>query len=298
MGASTNSRVQTASRDHFHAGIPPTGLVLVAIGSVQLGSALAKGLLPSLGPGGAAFLRVGWAALALALFWRPSLAGYRRSDYFAAVLFGLSMAMMNLTFYSALDRIPLGIAVTLEFVGPLGVAIAGSRRILDLLWTVFAGVGIVLLTPWGGVRLDALGMLFALVAGGFWALYIMLSARVGRSFSGGTGLTLAMVVGGVALLPFGVANAGAQLLDPRLLGVGALVALLSSVIPYSLEMEALRSLATRLFGVLMSLEPAVAAVLGFVILRQVLDLRAILALALVSAASLGASRTAAPRLVD
>lgn len=298
MSASTDSRLRAASTRQSRVGIPPTGLVVVAIGSVQLGSAFAKGLLPSLGPGGAAFLRVGWAALVLALFWRPRLTGYRRSDYAAAILFGLSMALMNFAFYLALDRIPLGVAVTLEFVGPLGVAVAGSRRALDVLWALLAGSGIVLLAPWGGLHVDGLGMLFALLAGGCWAVYIVLSARVGRSFAGGSGLTLAMVVAGFVLLPIGVASAGRHLLDMRLLAGGAVVAVLSSVIPYSLEMEALRSLATRVFGVLMSLEPAVAAILGFVILRQVLDLRAVVALVLVSAASLGASRAAAPVLLD
>lgn len=272
--------------------------MLIAVGSVQVGSAIAKGLLNDLGPGGAVFLRVGCAALVLLLFSRPALRGYRRIDYGTAVLFGLSMAVMNLSFYGALDRIPLGVAVTLEFVGPLGVAVAGSRRALDLLWAMLAGGGIVLLAPWGGIHLDGLGILFALLAGGCWAIYILLSARVGQIFAGTGGLTLAMMVGGIALLPVGVANAGTHLLDPRLLLGGGAVALLSSVIPYSLELEALRSLPTRLFGVLMSIEPGVAAILGFIILRQVLGVRAVLALVLVTAASLGASRTGSPPVRD
>jgi inner membrane transporter RhtA len=198
---------------------------------------------------------------------------------------------MNLAFYEALERIPLGIAVTIEFCGPLGVAVAGSRRAMDGVWVVLAACGILLLAPWGGIHLDAWGVFFALVAATCWATYIYLSARVGRVFPGGGGLALAMTAGGIALLPFGIADAGVHLFEPRLLLGGLAVALLSSVIPYSCELEALRTLPTRVFGVLMSLEPAVAAVMGFLILHQVLSARALSAIVLVTAASVGASRS-------
>jgi inner membrane transporter RhtA len=201
---------------------------------------------------------------------------------------------MNLSFYSALDRIPLGVAVTLEFVGPLGLAVAGSRRTLDAVWIVLGSSGIALLTPWGGIRLDAAGVMFALLAGAFWAAYIVLSARVGRIYAGGRGLAIAMSAGAVTLLPLGVSGAGSRLLLPGVIAGGIGVALLSAVIPYSLELEALRSIPTRVFGILMSLEPAVAAVVGFVVLGQVLGWRAIVALILVSTASVGATRFSTP----
>ena len=270
--------------------MPPTGLVLLAIGSVQLGSAIAKHLFHALGPGGAVFLRIGFGALVLLILWRPRFRGYARADYAVAILFGLTVAAMNFSFYSALDRIPLGIAVTLEFVGPLGVAVAGSRRVLDGVWVLLAAVGIVLLAPWGGIKLNTLGVMLALLAGSFWAAYIFLSARVGRVFIGGTGLALAMVVGGLVSTPIGVLSAGTSLLRPQLLLVGACVALLSAVIPYSFELEALRRLPTKVFGVLMSLEPAVAAILGFIVLGEVLALRAVIAIVLVTVAAAGASR--------
>jgi inner membrane transporter RhtA len=279
---------------------PPTSLVLLPIFFVQLGAALAKGLFDQLGPGGTLFLRVGFAALVLFILWRPSVRGYARGDYLVAILFGLTLAAMNFTFYQALDRIPLGVAVTLEFVGPLGVAVAGSRRMLDLLWVVLAAAGIVLLAPLdvlGETDLDPVGVALALLAGLFWASYILLSARTGSIFPGGTGLVIAMCIGTAVLVPVGIVGGGAALLDPGLLLAGFAVAMLSSVVPYSLELEALRKLPARVFGVLMSLEPAVAALVGFVILGERLGLRALAAVLLVTVAAVGASRFAglAPR---
>src|SRR3954463_15249920 len=202
---------------------------------------------------------------------------------------------MNLTFYEAIARIPLGIAVTIEFAGPLAVAIALSRRRLDALWVVLAAVGILLLArPGGGGDLDTTGVLLALLAAVFWASYILLSARAGQAFPGGSGLALAMVVGGVVLLPVGVAGGGSALLDPGLLAAGAGVALLASAIPYSLELEALRRLPTQVFGILMSLEPAIAALTGFVILGEGLRGRDVIAIVLVACASAGASLSAPP----
>ena len=195
---------------------------------------------------------------------------------------------MNLSFYAALDRIPLGIAVTFEFVGPLGVAIAGSRRGRDLVWVALAAAGIALLSPGLGGSIDALGMTFALIAGAFWGAYIYLAARLGRMFERGDGLALAMALSTLFLLPSGLAAGGGDLLDPRLAAIGVAVALLSSAIPYSLELEALRRLPARTFGVLMSLEPAVAVMVGLIFLDQGLAGREIAAIALVVAASAGA----------
>jgi inner membrane transporter RhtA len=277
--------------------VPPVALVLGAISSVQVGAAIAKSLFDEIGASGTVFVRVLFAALVLALIWRPEVAGHGRREILLAVLFGLTLAAMNLAFYSALDRIPLGITVTLEFVGPLGVAVAGSRSALDLLWVALAAGGILLLSDFGAADLDGVGVALALFAGCLWGTYILLSARVGRVFPGGSGLTLAMIVAAAALLPVGVAGAGADLLVPWILAAGAAVAILSSAIPYSLELEALRRMPQHVFGVLMSLEPAVAALAGFVLLGEDLVPRELVAILFVVAASAGAASGAkiAPR---
>lgn len=269
--------------------VPPVILVIGAISSVQVGAALAKTLFDEIGPGGTVFVRVLFAALVLALIWRPRVAGLGRREILLAVLFGLTLAGMNLAFYSALDRIPLGITVTLEFVGPLGVAVAGSRGALDLLWVALAAAGILLLSDFGSGDLDRVGVALALLAGCLWAAYILLSARVGRVFPGGSGLALAMILAAALLVPVGVADAGADLLVPWILAAGAAVAILSSALPYSLELEALRRMPPGVFGVLMSLEPAVAALAGFVVLGEDLVPRELVAILLVVAASAGAA---------
>jgi inner membrane transporter RhtA len=277
--------------------VPPVALVLAAISSVQFGAALAKTLFDEIGAGGTVFLRVVFAAVILAAVWRPHVADARRGELWLAAAFGLVLGGMNLAFYSALDRIPLGVATTFEFVGPLGVAVAASRRPLDLLWVALAAAGILLLSDFGDDGLDGLGVGLALLAGGFWAAYILLSARVGRAFPGGSGLALAMIVASVLLLPVGVADAGGDLLLPGVLATAAGVAILSSAIPYSLELEALRRMPAGVFGVLMSLEPAVAALAGFVVLGEDLAARELVAILLVVAASAGAASQAgvAPR---
>jgi inner membrane transporter RhtA len=273
--------------------VPPVGLVVLGILSVQIGAAFAKALFPVVGPYGTVFLRLVFAALILMIAWRPRVRGHTGRDYLLVLLFGLVFAAMNTSFYASLDRLPLGVAVTVEFVGPLGVAVFGSRRLLDLLWTVLAAGGIVLLTPLAGVsgvQIDSLGLALALLAGLCWAAYILISVRVGQSFPGGTGLALGTAVGAVLVAPIGIWQGGQQLLDWPLLATGAAVALLSSVIPYSLELEALRKLPARVFGVLMSIEPGIAAIVGFVVLGEALGERELLALGLITAASIGATR--------
>jgi len=225
----------------------------------------------------------------LIALWRPRLRGRFRRDLYLAAAFGLVLAGMNLSFYHALDRIPLGIAVTIEFVGPLGVAIAGSRRPIDALWVALAAVGILALARGQTHGLDLLGALLALLAGCLWAAYILLNARVGRAFERGTGLGLAMCVASLVVLPVGVVEGGRHLLEPKSLALGAAVGMLSSAIPYSFEIEALRRIATSLFGVLMSLEPAMAVVAGLIVLGQSLTAREIVGIALVVCASIGAS---------
>jgi inner membrane transporter RhtA len=279
--------------------VPPVALVLGAAASVQLGGALAKTLFDEVGPGGTVMLRTLFAALILAALWQPSMRGRSRREWALIALFGFCLAGMNYAFYASLDRIPLGVAVTFEFVGPLGVAVFGSRRALDLLWVVLAAAGILLLAdPNGGF--DGVGVALALLAGAFWAAYILVAARMGQVIPGGAGLALAMVVAAALLLPVGLADAGGDLLDPVVLGVGLAVAILSSAIPYSLEFEALRRLPAGVFGVLMSLEPAMATLAGLVVLGEVLGARELVAIGLVVVASAGAARgaTGAPAVRD
>jgi inner membrane transporter RhtA len=261
------------------------GMVLAAAGSLQVGAAFAVTLFDDLGPAGAAFLRLAFAAVVLWAIWRPRLAG----DLRLAGAFGVALGLMNWSIYEAMDRIPLGVAVTIEFAGPLLVAVIGSRRPLDGLWIVLAGAGIVLLADPGGGSIDPLGVVFALSAAACWMAYIYLSKRTGAAFPGGSGLALAMAVGALVVLPAGVIQAGGALGEPDLLGSALVVALASSVLPYSLELEALRRLPEAVFGVLMSLEPAVAALAGFVVLDQDLGAREIAAIAMVVVASAGAA---------
>ncbi len=270
---------------------PSTALVLGGIASVQFGAAIAATLFDTAGPAGTALLRLTFGSAILLAVWRPRLAGRTREDLRLAALFGVVLGAMNLSFYGAIDRIPLGIAVALEFVGPLTVALAGSRRRLDLLWVALAAVGIILLTRHEGHGLDAVGVALALLAGALWGTYILVNARLGQAFEGGTGLALAMCVGTVAVAPFGITEAAGQLLSAEALALGAAVGILSSAIPYSFEVEALRRIRPAVFGVLMSLEPAVAALAGLIVLGQRLGGRTLIGIALVIAASVGAARS-------
>lgn len=271
-------------------GVPPTALVLAGIVSVQVGAALAKQLFASAGAAGVVSMRLVFAGVVLLLFWRSALRiGWRAVP--VALAYGAVLGLMNLSFYESIDRIPLGMAVTIEFLGPLAVALAGSRRWTDPVWAVLAGGGVVLLTQADG-DIQWLGVLFALGAGVLWASYILLSAALGEQTSGGGGLAIAMAFGGVLIAPIGVFEAGSSLLDPAVLVVGFLVAMLSSVLPYSVELEALRRIPPRVFGVLMSLEPAVAALAGLVVLGQFMNIPQWLGIVCVVAASVGATRTA------
>jgi len=271
---------------------PSSVLVVGAIASVQFGAAIAAKLFAEVGTAGAVLLRLVSATIVLLILWRPRVHGRNARELALAALFGVVLAGMNLSFYAALDRIPLGIAVTLEFIGPLTVAILGSRRPLDLLWVALAAGGIAALTHGSDHGLNPLGIAFALLAASFWAAYIFVNARVGRAYPGGTGLALAMCIASLLALPLGVAAGGTHLLEPRSLALGAAVGILSSAIPYSFEIEALRRIAPSVFGVLMSLEPAMAALAGFIVLGQGLSARALLGVALVVTASIGASRRA------
>lgn len=271
---------------------PAIVLVLTGITSVQFGSALATTVFAEAGAAGTVLMRTAFAAIVLMVLWRPARATLNRITARDILLYGITLAFMNLCFYEALDRLPLGIAVTLEFVGPLTVAIAGSRTRLDVVWVLLAAGGILLLAPDIGDGLDPLGVVLALTAGAFWGCYILVAARVGRGPAGIGGLAIAMCIATVILIPFGALHGGSDLLVPATLLTGLGVALLSSVIPYTVELEALRRLPERTFGVLMSIEPAVAALVGVVALGQALAGREIIAIALVVVASAGALSSA------
>lgn len=271
--------------------VPPVLLVLVAIASVQLGSSFAKDLFSSAPPLAVAWLRLAAAALIMTAVARPRLAGRQRSHWFSVLAYGLVMAAMNLTFYLSIQRIPIGMAVTFEFLGPLGVAIASSRRARDFIWVGLALIGVALLGFTPGT-LDAAGVALALLAGGFWAAYIVLAGWVGRHWSGVTGVTVALWVGALTLALPALATAPQWAADPRVWALGAAVGLMSSVIPYGLEMVALRRIDRGVFGILMSIEPAAAALFALILLGEQLRPVELLAMACVIVASVGATRTA------
>ncbi|MEV7890143.1 EamA family transporter [Streptomyces sp. NPDC002817] len=267
------------------------GLVLSAGISVQFGGALAASLMPRAGASGVVTLRLVAAALVLLVVCRPRLRGYTRADWGTVVVFGITMAGMNGLFYQSIDRIPLGPAVALEVLGPLALSVVASRRAVNLVWAALALGGVFLLSGGGFGGLDPVGVLFALGAGAMWAAYIVFSARTGRRFPQADGLALAMVVAALVFLPLGIAESGSKLLDPTTIALGSAVAVLSSVLPYTLELVALRRLPASTFAIMMSLEPAIAATAGFLILNQALSMTEAAAIALVIAASMGAVRT-------
>ena len=269
-------------------------MVLGSITSVQCGAALATTLFARVGSEGAVFLRGTFGALILLAVAHRDVAKLRRSDLRDIVLFGITLAAMNACFYAAIERLPLGIAVTLEFSGPLAVAIFGSRQRRDLVWAALAALGILLLSGLlgGGASIDLLGAVLALTAGAFWAAYILLSARVGGRSEGLGGLAMAMAISAVLLAPAGIAVGGGELTGGGVLARGLAVGALSSAFPYALEIEALRRLPNAVFGVMMSLEPGVAALVGFIALGQGLSWLEAVAIAMVVAASAGALRSA------
>jgi len=269
----------------------PVGLVLGGCVSVQFGAAVAVSLMPRAGAVGVVTLRLVFAALVLLVVCRPKLRGHSRADWGTVVAFGVAMGAMNMLFYQAVARIPLGPAVTLEVLGPLALSVLASRRLVNAVWAGLALCGVFLLGGGGFGDLDLVGAAFAVAAGGMWATYIIFSARTGRRFPQADGLALAMAVAAVLCLPLGIAEAGSRLVVPSTLGLGAAVAVLSSVLPYTLELLALRRLPASTFAVMMSLEPAIAALAGFLILSQSLSAVGALAIALVIAASIGAVRT-------
>ncbi|MEH1165988.1 EamA family transporter [Micromonospora sp. CPCC 205539] len=274
-------------------GVAAVGLVLGGALSVQFGSAMAALLFPRTGVAGAVTLRLTIAAVLLLLVCRPRLRGYDRGAWVAVCAFGLALAGMNSLFYQAIERIPLGPAVTLEVLGPLALSVFTARRLASWCWAGLALAGVALLGQGGFDRLTPAGVAFAFGAGAMWAAYIVFSARVGGRFPGADGLALALSLAALVTLPIGIADAGMVLLDPRVLALGAGLAVLASGLPYTLELLALRRMPTATFAVLMSLGPAIATLAGWLVLHQALTVLECVAIVLVIAASIGAVRVRA-----
>lgn len=272
--------------------IPPVYAVLLAIISVQCGAAIAKTLFPAIGAAGTASLRIGVSAVILLLAYRPNLRQITKEQWKIVIPYGLSLGAMNLIFYFAIERIPIGLAVTLEFVGPLLLAIAGSKRLVDYCWVVLAALGIVLIAPWTNDRLDIMGIICALLAGAFWAAYIVFGGKISKIMSDGHAVSIGMLFAAILVLPVGLFENGLANLTPKLFGMGVALALLSSAIPFTLEMKALGQLPPRTFSILMSLEPAAASICGFIFLQENLTFYEILAVVCVIIASAGSTLTA------
>jgi inner membrane transporter RhtA len=289
----------SAANDHQKPTPIAVSMVLGAILSIQVGAAVATDLFSEVGAAGVVFMRASVSAILLWIIWRPARDIVKQGDRRVVVMFGVVLAGMNLCFYESIDRIPLGIAVTIEFIGPLSVALITSRRKRDWIWVGLAMAGIVLLTGGvGGDDLDVTGLVLAFIAGIFWGTYILLGKRIGEQAEGGSALFVPMLISAILVAPLGIAEGGMDLLDPRVLAFGVFVGALSSAIPFSLELEAMRRLPQSVFGVMMSLEPAVAATVGFVLLSQGMAVTEVIAIALVVAASAGALRSASTPVMD
>jgi inner membrane transporter RhtA len=268
-------------------------LIVIAMVSIQSGATLAKSIFPQLGPAGTSALRLLFATLILWAIWRPWRRPLPRSKLLPLAAYGASLGLMNLFFYYALEKIPLGIAVALEFLGPLSVAIFNSRKKVDFLWVLLAGLGIWLILPVAGAtQLDPLGISFAVLAGAFWAGYIVFGQRAGSDLHGGLAATIGMTVAAAVVLPVGLVSAGAGIFHPSLLLAGLGVAVFSSALPYSLEMISLQKMPARTFGVLMSLEPVIAALAGLLFLGEALTLQQWVAILCVIVSSLGSTFSA------
>jgi inner membrane transporter RhtA len=286
-------------RSSFTPALFAVAALLVSMASYQCGAAVAKQLFPLVGAQGATAFRLGLGAVILLLVRRPWRTAHNNGDWRSLWGYGLSMGVMNLVFYMALRTIPLGIAVALEFTGPLAIAVFSSRRMSDFAWIALAVIGLLLLLPLRGQAhaLDPTGVLYALAAGVGWALYILFGQKAGTAH-GADAVTLGIAIGALVAVPAGFAHAGSALLSPALLPLGLGVALLSSVLPYSLEMIALTRLPTRVFSVLLSLEPAIAALTGATFLGERLEALQWLAIAAIVAASAGTAFGARSPVVE
>ncbi|SDS20533.1 inner membrane transporter RhtA [Mucilaginibacter mallensis] len=272
--------------------IPAVPAVLLSIISVQGGAAIAKGIFPILGATSTSCLRIVLSALILLLFNRPNLRNLTTAQWKAVALYGLTLGAMNIVFYMAIARIPLAVGVALEFIGPLALALVGSKRIIDFLWVILAAVGIALIAPWHHNGLNLTGVLLALLAGAFWAAYILLGGRISKMMNANKAVTIGMIFASVVVLPVAIGDGLITHLKPWMLLSGLALALLSSAIPFTLEMSALRKIPAKTFSILMSLEPAVAAISGLIFLHEYLSLYEWIAVALIIIASAGAALTA------
>ncbi len=271
--------------------IPAVPAVLLAIISFQCGAALAKGIFPVLGAVSTSSLRIVLSAVILVIFNRPNIRNLTRAQWKAVALYGLTLGAMNVIFYMAIARIPLGLGVALEFIGPLVLALTGSKRIIDFLWVVLAAAGIILIEPWGNKSIDVIGVLLALLAGAFWAAYILIGGHISQIMDSGKAVTIGMIFASMLVLPIAIADGLISHLKPATFVSGLGLALLSSAIPFTLEMGALRKIPAKTFSILMSLEPAVAALSGLVFLHEYLSFYEWLAVVLIIVASAGATLT-------
>jgi len=274
--------------------IPPFPAILLSIVSVQVGAALAKGLFPILGAAGTTTIRIGISALILLAFNRPNIKKLTKIQWKAIIPYGLCLGAMNGIYYLSLSRIPLGLAVALEFIGPLMLSVFSSKRMIEYLWAVLAIIGIALITPWNGEGADLFGIIMALLAGVFWAGYIVLGKRTSAVIDGSQAVTVGMVFAIAVILPFGIADGGLANFTTAMIPSAIALGLLCSAIPFSLEIGALKHMPAKTFSILMSLEPAVAAICGVFILKEFLSVVEWLAVVVIVIASLGATLTGKP----
>ncbi|MGX4641556.1 EamA family transporter [Massilia sp. SYSU DXS3249] len=282
-----------AGADDHKPALGPAFAILASMVSVNVGAAFAKGLFPLVGPAGVTALRVGLGACLLLAFWRPWRRLPSRADARNLLVYGLMLGCMNLTIYAAFARIPIGVAIAIEVTGPLALVLLSSRRALDVAWVACAAVGLWLLSPLygGGAPLDPIGVAWALGAAFCWAMYIVFGKRV-STLEGGHAVAWGMLVASLCAVPVGLAQSGNALFSPAVLAMGLAVAVLSSILPYSLEMAALARLPRRVFGILVSAGPAIGALAGYVVLGESLSTVQWLAIALIIAATSGSAATA------
>lgn len=293
-GNDTEEGTGEVERPVLLGSIPPAGLLLLAILSIQVGAGLATQLFPILGADGTVALRIIFSALLLALVARGRFWTFGQTfvtNWGLLLVFGLCIAAMNFFFYQAIARIPLGAAVAFEFIGPLSVAVLASRRLVHFAWIALAALGIVLLSPFAGAELDSFGIIFALLAGAAWAFFIVLARRVGERVSGNDGLAIGMIVAAISMIPFAVPVVPDLVANPMILLAVTGVALLSTTLPFTLEFEALKRISTRSYGVLVSVEPVVAALVGALLLGERLGVQGMIAVACVVLAAIGITVT-------